>query len=99
MKKIIFGVAAALLSVVGLSAFKKPQKNNVSLYWFFTADSPTLTVTSFDQFATAGSDNCTGGWDYCEVGYTIGQVVTSAGVVTSVKDGQTIHFRAFELQL
>lgn len=99
MKKVIFGAAAALLSVMGFMAFKRPPQNNLPLYWFFTQDSPMLAITGFDRFATAGSNDCPGGWDYCEVGYTIGQVSTSMGVVTSVIDGQTLQFKAFELQL
>jgi len=77
MKRILFGSAAAIVAVVGFSAFKNPKSFTTSYYWF--EYNTLVQPTTFDIFAANGSlqSTCDGTGAKCEGAFTIAQLTST----------------------
>jgi hypothetical protein len=105
MKKILFGSAAAILTVVGLSSFKSTKKFAVTKYYFQVNSGTDISFNSavapsqvffLQSGQSAPTNPCTGlSQKICVIGVTVLQVTTInktqlANSVTS----KTIYARA-----
>lgn len=95
MKKIIFGGAAAILAVIGFSAFKSAKTTTGTYYWFeinsgesFAIGSPVALSNADVAFidvvgSTVASSSCDKTQTFqCLVGYTASKVTGTPGSYT-----------------
>ena len=95
MKKILFGSAAALCAVAGLSSFNSSRPSTTFYYWSVVtgsgAKSTFLNSDLSTYFSTTkpSSNPCIPGPFKCIIGFTIAQV-THAGAVTILKTNSAL---------
>ena len=89
MKKILFGSAAAIMAVVGFSAFKAHKTAVTEYYWFHVSKTGTpainaafknVNVISYQGTTTSASIPvvaCGGTTEFCGAAFLTSQVVTN----------------------
>ena len=87
MKKILFGSAAAILAVVGLSSFKN-LKSAQTVYYFKLTHNSSITPGSplFNAYGTVSTiapAGCAGGANLCIVTVTVGKLTVGKQVLTT----------------